>query len=104
MQQRELPRFKLGTTRPLEYCAVVTGQGSAHRCRWLRDPACSRLLTGECCYVGVFSKNFQSALIAEEIERTREICAHSLALLRLPIPSTFLGDKLHPPPKTEGDE
>ncbi|MBR0741115.1 hypothetical protein JQ581_29705 [Bradyrhizobium liaoningense] len=35
----------------------------------------------------------QTALIAEEIERTRQICARSLELLRLPLPSTFLGNK-----------
>ena len=39
--------------------------------------------------------------IAEEIERTRQICAHSLELLRLPIPSTFLGRKLEPPREME---
>ncbi|MCP3388542.1 hypothetical protein NLM27_07060 [Bradyrhizobium sp. CCGB12] len=43
----------------------------------------------------------QTALIAEEIERTRQICAHSLELLQLPIPSTFLGNRLHPLPKKE---
>ena len=38
----------------------------------------------------------QTAGLAEEIERTRRICAHSLELLRLPIPSTFLGNKFEP--------
>ena len=46
----------------------------------------------------------QTALITEEIGRTREICARSLELLRQPIPSTFLGNKLYPLPKTEEDE
>ncbi|MBR0821669.1 hypothetical protein [Bradyrhizobium liaoningense] len=33
------------------------------------------------------------ASIAEEIQRTREICEFSCALLRLPCPDTFLGRK-----------
>ncbi len=43
----------------------------------------------------------QTARIAEEIERTRQICAHSLELLRLPIPSTFLGNKQDSLPEKE---
>lgn len=45
--------------------------------------------------------SIQTALIAEEIGRTRQICARSLELLGLPIPSTFLGNKLDPPRETE---
>lgn len=43
----------------------------------------------------------QTARIAEEIERTRQICARSLELLRTPVPSTFMGNKLDPLPKIE---
>jgi hypothetical protein len=38
----------------------------------------------------------QTAGLAEEIERTKRICARSLEMLRLPIPSTFLGNKIDP--------
>ncbi|MBR1129726.1 hypothetical protein [Bradyrhizobium iriomotense] len=43
----------------------------------------------------------QTALIADEIERTRQICARSLELLRLPVPNTFLGNRLGAPPEKE---
>ena len=36
----------------------------------------------------------QTARIVEEIERTRRICARTLELLREPLPSTFLGNKI----------
>lgn len=40
----------------------------------------------------------QLILVTREIERTRRICERSLELLRLPVPSTFLGKKLEPLP------
>jgi hypothetical protein len=50
-----------------------------------------------------YSRNIsvQTALIVEEIERTRQICARSMELLRLPVPSIFLGNPLDPLPKQE---
>lgn len=47
--------------------------------------------------------SIQTALIIEAIGRTRDICARSLEALRQPIPSTFLGNRIHPPPKAEED-
>lgn len=47
------------------------------------------------------SLSIQTVRIAEEIERTRDICARSLELLHLPIPDTFLGNKLGPPREKE---
>ena len=41
--------------------------------------------------------SIQTVRIAEEISRTRDICARTLEMLRLPLPSTFLGNKLDPP-------
>jgi len=39
----------------------------------------------------------ETACIAEEIERTRQICARTLESLREPFPSTFLGNKIDQP-------
>lgn len=47
--------------------------------------------------------SLQTARMAEEIGRTRDICARTLEMLRRPIPSTFLGSKLDPPRVKEED-
>jgi hypothetical protein len=38
----------------------------------------------------------QTARIADEVERTREICNQSLEVLRRSVPDTFLGRTAHP--------
>jgi hypothetical protein len=47
------------------------------------------------------SIHVHTVLITAEIERTRQICERSLELLRLPIPSTFLGNKIEPLPSDD---
>ena len=47
------------------------------------------------------SISVQTALIAEEIERTKQIYVRSLELLRMPVPSTFLGKRLDSLPELD---
>jgi hypothetical protein len=80
----------------------ITGQGFARRRRWLRDPTALPPIEGSAA-VSEQSRNLsiQTALIAEEIGRTREICARTLEILHEPFPNTFLGNKLDPLRETE---